>query len=125
MPIFTQALRKADWTNPQEAIKEMANHIRYIQEQLEYTLMNLDSSNITEIETDKTDIKSSDGTASFSGNSISLNGTGGESFETGVLNGAFRFTVKGKGGTQIMYLTSDGQLVITNHATIPSDGGEW
>lgn len=125
MPIFTQALRKADWTNPQEAIKEMANHIRYIQEQLEYTLMNLDSSNITEIETDKTDIKSSDGSASFSGNSLSLSGSNGESFEAGVLNGAFRFTVKGKGGTQIMYLTSDGQLVITNHATIHIDGGEW
>lgn len=124
MPIFTQSLRKADWTNPQEAIKEMANHIRYLQEQLEYTLMNLDSSNITEIETDKTDIKSSDGSASFSGNSISLSTGTGEAFEAGMLNGLFRFTVKGKGGNQIMYL-SNGQLVITNHATVHIDGGEW
>lgn len=125
MPIFTQSLRKADWTNPQEAIKEMANHIRYLQEQLEYTLMNLDSSNITEIETDKTDIKSSDGTASFSGNSISLNGSNGECFEAGVAGNVFRFAVKGRNGEEVMVLRSDGQFVITNHATIHIDGGEW
>jgi hypothetical protein len=125
MPIFTQSLRKIDMSNPQEALKEMANHIRYIQEQLEYTLMNLDSSNVTEIDTDQTNIGSSTGGSSFTGNSITLNGSNGESFESGVVGGTFRFTVKGKGGTQIMYLTSDGQLVITNHATIHIDGGEW
>ena len=37
----------------------MANHIRYIQEQLEYTLMNLDSSNITAIDTDDTQLSGS------------------------------------------------------------------
>ena len=125
MPIFTQSLRKVDIANPTEAIKEMANHIRYIQEQLEYTLMNLDSSNVTEIDTDQTNIGSSTGGSSFTGNSITLNGGNGENFEAGVVNNVFRFTVKGKGGNQIMYLTSDGQLVITNHATIHIDGGEW
>ena len=125
MPIFTQSLRKVDITNPAEAIKEMANHIRYIQEQLEYTLMNLDSSNVTEIDTDQTNIGSSTGGSSFTGNSITLNGSKGENFEAGVVNNVFRFTVKGKDGAQIMYLTSDGQLVITNHATIHVDGGEW
>ena len=125
MPIFTQSLRKVDIANPTEAIREMANHIRYIQEQLEYTLMNLDSSNITEIETDKTTISSSSGGMNLTGNSVTFNGGNGEVFEAGVVNGAFRFTVKGKGGEQIMYLTSDGQLVVTNHATIHVDGGEW
>jgi len=125
MPIFTQSLRKVDTANPTEAIKEMANHIRYIQEQLEYTLMNLDSSNVTEIDTDQTNIGSSTGGSSFTGNSITLNGSNGENFEAGVVNNVFRFTVKGKSGAQIMYLTSDGQLVITNHATIHVDGGEW
>ena len=125
MPIFTTQLRKVDWANPSDAIKDMANHIRYIQEQLEYTLMNLDSSNVTEIDTDQTSIGSASGGSSFSGNSVSLNGGNGESFEAGVVEGTFRFTVKGRGGTQIMYLTSDGQLVITNHATIHIDGGEW
>lgn len=125
MPIFTQSLRKVDIANPTEAIKEMANHIRYIQEQLEYTLMNLDSSNVTEIDTDQTNIGSSTGGSSFTGNSVTLNGNNGETFEAGVVNNVFRFTVKGKSGAQIMYLTSDGQLVITNHATIHVDGGEW
>ncbi len=37
MPVFTQSLQKIDGIDPQEAIKKMANHIRYIQEQLEYT----------------------------------------------------------------------------------------
>ena len=59
MPIFTQSLRKIDMSNPQEALKEMANHIRYIQEQLEYTLMNLDSSNIISIDTDDTELSGS------------------------------------------------------------------
>ena len=125
MPIFTQSLRKVDIANPTEAIKEMANHIRYIQEQLEYTLMNLDSSNVTEIDTDQTNIGSSTGGSSFTGNSVTLNGNSGEVFEAGVVNNVFRFTVKGKGGEQIMYLTSEGQLVMTNHATIHVDGGEW
>ena len=59
MPIFTQSLRTVHAANPAEAIKEMANHIRYIQEQLEYTLMNLDSSNIISIDTDDTDLSGS------------------------------------------------------------------
>ena len=59
MPIFTQSLRKVDMANPTEAIKDMANHIRYIQEQLEYTLMNLDSSNIISIDTDDTELSGS------------------------------------------------------------------
>ena len=59
MPIFTQSLRKVDIANPTEAIKEMANHIRYIQEQLEYTLMNLDSGNIVSIDTDDTQLSGS------------------------------------------------------------------
>ena len=125
MPIFTQSLRKADWANPAEAIKEMANHIRYIQEQLEYTLMNLDSSNVTEIDTSATNISSSTGGANLSGDSVKMSGGKGEMFEVGTVNNTFRFTLKGKDGKQILYLTSDGQLVITNNATISIDGGEW
>lgn len=125
MPIFTQSLRKVDAANPTDAVREMANHIRYIQEQLEYTLMNLDSTNVTEIEVDKTTITSSSGGVSLTGNSLTFNGSNGETFEAGMFDGTFRFTVKGKNGAQIMYLTSDGQLVITNNATIHIDGGEW
>ena len=126
MPVFTNQLRTIDYTRPEEALKAMANHIRYIQEQLEYTLMNLDSSNVTELNTDETNISSSTGGVSFTGNSITLKGSNGEVFEAGIPDGAssFRFTVKGTGGEQVMYLTG-GQLIITNHATIHIDGGEW
>ena len=34
MPVFTNQLRTIDYARPEEALKVMANHIRYIQEQL-------------------------------------------------------------------------------------------
>lgn len=125
MPIFNTQLGRINTDRPQEALKSMANHIRYIQEQLEYTLMNLDSSNVTEIEADKTNITTSTGSV-FTGDSITLKGANGEEFRAGVgENGTFLFRLYGKNGNQIMYLTSDGELVITNRATISIDGGTW
>lgn len=127
MPIFDKQMRRTDFSNTQESLKEMANHIRYIQEQLEYTLMNLDSRNITEIDTDDTAITSGSGGSSFTGNHISINGKNGESFEAGVnAYGKFTFKVSGKNGLQNMYLDdSTGELVITKTAAVTIDGGEW
>ena len=123
--IFTQSLQKIDETNPQEAIRKMANHIRYLQEQLEYTLLNLDSRNISEIDTDKTTISSSTGSVSL-GSYINITGTNGESFTVGKNSrGQFEFSIKGKGGTQTIYLDSSGELVITKSANLTIDGGEW
>ncbi len=125
MPIFNTQLGRLSTERPQEAIKAMANHIRYIQEQLEYTLTNLDSSNVTEIEADKTTITTGTG-STFTGDSISLKGKNGEEFRAGVAeNGAFQFQLNGKNGNQIIYLTSAGELVITNRATVVIDGGTW
>jgi hypothetical protein len=125
MPIFTQSLQKIDTANPQEAIKKMANHIKYIQEQLEYTLFNLDSRNITEIDTDSTTITDSSGSTSI-GSFIYLTGQNKESFTVGKNNtGKFEFAVKGKDGKQTMYLNSSGELIITEHANLTIDGGEW
>lgn len=125
MPIFNTQLGRLNTEKPQEALKAMANHIRYIQEQLEYTLMNLDSSNVTEIEADKTTITTSTGSV-FTGDSIALKGKNGEEFRAGVGdNGAFQFRLNGKDGSQIIYLTSNGELVITNRATLIVDGGSW
>lgn len=56
MPVFVQQLRNLDGAPPLEAVKAMASHLRYIQEQLEYTLVNLDSSNIISIDTDETQL---------------------------------------------------------------------
>jgi hypothetical protein len=125
MPIFTQSLQKIDNNNPQEAIKKMANHIKYIQEQLEYTLLNLDSRNINEIDIDKTTITDSTGSTSI-GSYINLTGTNGESFTVGKNNkGQFEFAVKGKDGRQLMYLNSSGELIITERTNLTIDGGEW
>lgn len=125
MPIFAQQLQRVDGNNPQEAVRKMANHIKYIQEQLEYTLMNLDSRNVIEIDTDKTSITDSTGNNSI-GSYISLAGANGETFKVGKnKNGQFEFAVTGKGGTQTLYLDSTGNLIITKHANITIDGGEW
>ena len=125
MPIFTQSLQKIDYNNPQDAIKKMANHIKYIQEQLEYTLFNLDSRNITEIDTDSTTITDSSGSTSI-GSFIYLTGQNGESFTVGKNPyGKFEFAVKGSGGKQTLYLNSSGELIITEHTNLTIDGGEW
>lgn len=125
MPIFTQSLRKIDYNNTQDAIKAMANHIKYLQEQLEYTLLNLDSRNINEIDIDKTTITDSTGSTSI-GSYINLTGTDGESFTVGKNNkGQFEFSVNGKNGRQTMYLNSSGELVITERTNLTIDGGEW
>lgn len=125
MPIFTKQLQKVNYADPGEALRTMANHIKYLQEQLEYTLMNLDSSNVTEIETDVTNITSSSGSVSL-GSGIALSGKNGESFTAGLAAGnAFAFSVKGKNGEQTMYLDSGGHLVITKNTTLSIDGGEW
>ena len=125
MPIFTQSLQKVDTSNPQDAIKMLYQHIKYIQEQLEYTLFNLDSQNINEIDTDKTVITDSTGDTSI-GSYINLTGPNGESFSVGkVKSGRFEFSIKGKSGVQMMYLNSSGNLIITDHASLTVDGGEW
>lgn len=125
MPIFTQSLNRIDAEKPQEAIKKMANHIKYIQEQLEYTLLNLDSRNIVEIDTDKTTVTDSTGNTSI-GSSIHLAGKNGESFTVGKnSSGDFEFSVTGAKGVQTLYMDSSGNLIITKHANLTIDGGEW
>lgn len=125
MPIFEKAVPKVDFENPQEAVKKFFNHMRYMQEELEYTLLNLDSRNINEIDIDKTTITDSTGSTSI-GSYINLTGTNGESFTVGKNNkGQFEFAVKGKDGKQLMYLNSSGELIITERTNLTIDGGEW
>lgn len=126
MPVFTKQLDSISGDS-RLALKQMANHIRYIQEQLEYTLTNLDSSNITEIETDKTNITSSDGQMALSSDLISLGGLSGETFKAGTdkTTKNFTFQVSGKNGLQYIYLNANGDLVITKNVTLSIDCGEW
>ena len=46
MPVFSKQLKRVDPSNPQEAIKQLYQHIIFMQEELEYLLYNLDSRNI-------------------------------------------------------------------------------
>ena len=103
----------------------MVNHIKYIQEQLEYTLLNLDSRNINEIDIDKTTISDSTGTTNI-GSYIHLSGSNGESFTVGKNSkGQFEFSINGRNGAQTMYLNSSGELIITEHTNLTIDGGKW
>lgn len=125
MPIFTQSLQRIDTANPQDAIKKLYNHMKYLQEELEYILLNLDSHNINEIDTDKTIITDSTGSTSI-GSYINMTGTKGESFTVGKnTQGQFEFSINGKDGKQVIYLNSSGELVITEHTNLTVDGGKW
>lgn len=125
MPIFVQQLQKIDPNDTKDAIKKMANHLRYLQEQMEYTLTNLDSRNVIEIDTDKTVITDSTGNTSI-GSFIYLEGNNKESFTCGKNpKGVFEFAIKGKGGENTMSLNSDGVLVINSNTRLDIDGGEW
>ena len=125
MPIFTQSLQRIDASNPQDAIKKMANHIKYIQEELEHTLYNLDSRNINEIDLKETTIKDTMGSTDI-GSFLYYKGKDGQSFAAGTDNdNKFVLEVKGKDGKQTMYLNSSGELIITEHTSLTVDGGQW
>lgn len=55
--IFDKSLGRMDGMSDKEKISYIANHIRVLQEQLEYRLTNLDSSNITSIDTNQTQLE--------------------------------------------------------------------
>ena len=125
MAIFTQSLQRIDYSNPQEALKKMVNHIKYIQETMEYKLHNLDSQNINEIDLNQTIIKDSEGSTDI-GSFLQYTGKNGERFAVGVdSKGRFVFEINGKGGKQMMYLSDTGELSITNNTGLTVDGGEW
>lgn len=54
--IFSSQLGKLDGQSNEQALKTIANHLRKMQEELEYRLAHLDSGNINEIDTGETNI---------------------------------------------------------------------
>lgn len=54
--IFSSQLKKLDGLSTEESLKAVSNHLRKMQEELEYRLSVLDSSNISEIDTDLTNV---------------------------------------------------------------------
>ena len=53
--IFGSVMRRLDVSDVAGSLRVMENHIRSLQEQLEYTLYNLDSTNVTELDTNMAD----------------------------------------------------------------------
>lgn len=124
MPIFTKQLRMNNAASPEEAINEIANHLRYVQEQLEWQLSNLDSSNISEL--NYTQSGTDDSGTTVRANGFLIKGKKGEMFEVGIGDdGKFRFTLNGKNGTQMLYLNPDGDFYLTKNTNVTIDGGEW
>ena len=125
MPVFTRTLQVKETDTDKEFRKKVVNYIKYVVEQLEYTLHNLDSRNIVEIETDKTPITDSTGSASI-GSYIALSGANGESFTVGKNEkGQFEFSLKARDGTEIIKLDSSGNINITSSANLTINGGKW
>lgn len=127
MQIFKEPLRPINYDDPRGALKTMHEYIKYMAENLEWQLANLDSSNITEIDTTQTQITDGSGKPVISGDSILLSGRQSERFQAGYDTTAqiFRFEVSDRSGTNVMYLNSAGELVITKRATLAIDCGEW
>lgn len=127
MPVFDAPLRRLDYSDPVGAVKVMENHLRSMQDQLEFTLNNLDSSNIRELETDKTNITSSGGGMNFTGDSFDLTGKRGERFRVGFdkAAGYFRFELVDAAGVTVLRLDKDGILNIEKNAALSIDCGTW
>lgn len=54
--IFTQKLGSLEGLSTDRAVRAVANYVRALQEQLEYTLTTLDSDNVIEIDTGRTSV---------------------------------------------------------------------
>ena len=62
MAVFTTQLKQLNYNNPTEAVKQLANHILQLQEELEYVIMHLDSTNVSEINLGRTQVVTPSGT---------------------------------------------------------------
>lgn len=123
--IFGRSMKKLDHNDVRRSLAVMEDHIRSMQEQLEYTLYNLDSTNVQSLDTALTDIISSSGGISISGESISLLGSGDEKVEMGQKGGRFGLAIAGKGGHNAIWLDSLGRVTIGTAAEIHMDCGRW
>lgn len=121
--IFSGVMRRLDTNDTRRSLRIMEDHIRSMQEQLEYTLYNLDSTNVTSIDPGVTSI-GGDG-MSISGESIALYGSGGERIVMGRQGSAFRMEMAGKGGRSAVYLDGSGRVCVGPEAAVYIDCGTW
>lgn len=123
--IFGSVMRRLDVSDVAGSLRVMENHIRSLQEQLEYTLYNLDSTNVTALDTTVTDIVSPDGGIHISGDGLALYGRQGEKILMGGRDGVFQLQMAGRDGQPAIYLDSSGTIVVGSHARVQLDCGTW
>lgn len=120
--IFNIPIANIDESNPQKALRQMWKYMKTLEEQLEYKLVNLDSTNVKEISTDETTI-TSNGNQVLSGDLINLS-NGKYNFKAGASGNEFLFELTNGNGEKVFYML-DGNLVISRYANINIDGGTW
>ena len=114
--VFSKKLDSLDRLSGSDAIKQLANHIRVMQEELEYRLMVLDSSNIAEIDLGETNVMTTDG------NSLNkvLSDASGNYAQLSFTVGGLQSTVASQGGS----ISSLQQTASKIQTTVANQGGD-
>lgn len=124
--IFHNTLGTLDGLDTKRAVLTLANYVRSLQEQLEYTLTTLDSDNVIEIDTGRTSVGSSDGSTA-TGESVLLKGKGSSAFSVSKLtDGSLVFRMKANDGSDIFAANSaSATFDVRKRASLSLDGGSW
>lgn len=102
--IFSSQLGKLDGQNTEQSLKTVSNHVRKMQEELEYRLSVLDSSNINEINADETNIL----TGGKNINNVLADQNGNMSALTQTVNGLSVEVSNQAGDISTLQVTADG-----------------
>lgn len=81
VPILRK-LENVDFNNPREGIRQMAEHIRDLENQLEDLLMKIDNVNMLTLDLDDMTMRTENGSV-ISGDKVKIKGPGGQVFEVG------------------------------------------
>ncbi|MBO4583807.1 MAG: hypothetical protein J5756_01935 [Clostridia bacterium] len=124
--IFTQKLGSLEGMSAERAIRTVANYVRALQEQLEYTLTTLDSDNVIEIDTGRTSVSAADG-GTATGERILVKGNGGAAFsvEKTQSGGIVLRMTADDGGDIFSAGSGSGVIELRSRGALALDGGSW
>ncbi|MBR5943124.1 MAG: hypothetical protein IKZ81_07260 [Clostridia bacterium] len=124
--IFTQKLGSLEGMSAERAVRAVANYVRALQEQLEYTLTTLDSDNVIEIDTGRTSVSAADGGAA-TGERILVKGSGGAAFlvEKTQSGGIVLRMTADDGGDIFSAGSGSGVIELRSRGALALDGGSW
>lgn len=124
--IFTQKLGSLDGMDAARAIRAVANYVRALQEQLEYTLTTLDSDNVIEIDTGRTAVSGADG-GTATGDRILVKGAQGACFSVEKTErGGIMLRMTADDGSDVFAAGSaSGVIELRRRGALTVDGGSW